>query len=82
MSAGMLAACAEARNIQQARILDWVRSEGLDDPSRFLPALERALEALAGEGGWLFDRRLLPPLRFGGAAPTPTQQEPDQARGD
>ena len=49
--------CAEARGIEPDRIEAWMAAEGLTDPNRFLPALDRALEAMVAEDGWLFDRQ-------------------------
>jgi tetratricopeptide (TPR) repeat protein len=57
LGAGMLAAWAAARNIPKEKWMDWITSEGLNDPSRFLPALDRALETIVGETGWLFNRQ-------------------------
>jgi tetratricopeptide (TPR) repeat protein len=59
LGTGMLSACAAERKIAQDKLMDWLASEGLNDPARFLPALARALEALVGESAWLFDRQLL-----------------------
>jgi hypothetical protein len=55
----LLIQCAKARQIQPEQFEDWFAREGLNDPNRFLPALDRALETLVGENGWLFDRQLL-----------------------
>jgi len=52
----MLMACTEARGIAREQIESWLAREGLNDPNRFVPALVAALEAMAGEGEWLFDR--------------------------
>ena len=63
MALGMLWACAEARKVPEDRdkFFAWAESEGLRDPSRFIPALEKALEAIVPEDARLFDRKLLPP---------------------
>jgi hypothetical protein len=53
---GMLGAAAQARNIAEDKRMDWFQSQGLNDVQRFLPALDRALQEMVGEGGWLFDR--------------------------
>jgi tetratricopeptide (TPR) repeat protein len=56
----MLGACAKARGIeQQDQFERWFAKEGLNDPSQVLPTLSHALEAMVGEEGWLFDRRLV-----------------------
>lgn len=65
---GMLAACAAAREIPQERFKEWLESEGLNDPARLYPALDRALEAIVGEDGWLFDRELVKAV--GSSGPT------------
>jgi tetratricopeptide (TPR) repeat protein len=57
---GVLTACAAVRQIPEDKIPDWMEAEGLNDPARFGPALEHALEEIVGEDGWLFDRTLLP----------------------
>jgi len=56
---GALAACAEAREVPPDKFLDWFKSERLNDPDHFLPALDRALQALVPPDAWLFDRALL-----------------------
>jgi tetratricopeptide (TPR) repeat protein len=53
----MITACIEARGIAQNRFASWFESEGLDDPGKFLPSLDKALEKIVGDE-WLFDRRL------------------------
>jgi tetratricopeptide (TPR) repeat protein len=58
LATAMLAACAMARTIPPEKIVDWITKEGLNDPDRFLPALNGTLEAIVGEKGWLFDRQL------------------------
>jgi hypothetical protein len=65
----MLGICAEARNIkEQDQFEQWIVNEGLNDPNRFLPPLKGALEAMVGEEGWLFDRRLVDvPWEFKGS---------------
>lgn len=65
----MLAACAAERGIPPEDVAAWAEREGLLDPARFLPRLDRALEALVGDDGWLFDRCLVE-LPLGGAEPT------------
>ncbi|HKX32845.1 MAG TPA: hypothetical protein VJ302_34505 [Blastocatellia bacterium] len=55
----MLGACAEARKLEPDQFKQWFVSEGLNDPSRFPPALNAALEAMVGDGEWLFDRELV-----------------------
>jgi tetratricopeptide (TPR) repeat protein/CHAT domain-containing protein len=55
----MLMACAEARSIGEAQFQAWFEVTGLNDPGKFLPALDAALVALVGEGNWVFDRRAL-----------------------
>lgn len=52
----MLAVCGEKRGIATDELKNWLEREGLLDPARFLPELDRALEELVGNGGWLFDR--------------------------
>jgi tetratricopeptide (TPR) repeat protein len=56
-----LEACAEARGVKPDDFPVWFHTEGLDDPAKFLPRLEAALERIVGDE-WLFDRRLLPAL--------------------
>jgi len=58
-SAGMLVACAAGRRIEPDKALEWFKSEGLDDPDRFLPALEKALEQVVGDNEWVFDRSVV-----------------------
>jgi hypothetical protein len=58
LGAGMLTACAAARQIEADKVIDWMQAEGLNDPSRFLPTLNHALETMVGETGWLLDRQL------------------------
>jgi tetratricopeptide (TPR) repeat protein len=65
----MLAACAAQRGIPPEESNAWVEREGLLDPARFLPELDRALEALVGDDGWLFDRSLVDLPPGGGEAP-------------
>ena len=55
----MLGACAHERKVPPEKFMEWIESEGLNDPKRFLPALDRALEEMVGEDGWLFDRALV-----------------------
>ena len=52
----VLGACAEARGIKPDTFNDWIESEGLHDPSQFLPKLQQELEAMVGKDNWLFDR--------------------------
>jgi tetratricopeptide (TPR) repeat protein len=54
-SMGMLAACAQTRNIQASMFETWIEHEGLQDPTQFLPMLHQALEKIVGDE-WLFDR--------------------------
>jgi tetratricopeptide (TPR) repeat protein len=65
----LLGICAEARNIKgQDQVEQWIVNEGLNDPKHFLPPLNEALEAMVGEGKWLFDHRLVKaPWVFGEA---------------
>ena len=57
LASRMLRACAQARNLTQEQLETWVSSEGLLDPSRWLPRLEGSLANLVGdEKNWLFDR--------------------------
>ena len=57
LASRMLGACAQARNLTQEQLETWVSSEGLLDPSRWLPRLEGSLANLVGdEKNWLFDR--------------------------
>jgi tetratricopeptide (TPR) repeat protein len=57
LASRMLLACAQARNLTQEQLETWVSSEGLLDPSRWLPRLEGSLAHLVGdEKNWLFDR--------------------------
>ncbi|MCH7923891.1 MAG: tetratricopeptide repeat protein, partial [Planctomycetes bacterium] len=53
----MLGACAAARKVPEEKFKEWFEAEGLNDPNRFIPALDAALEALVPEGAWLFDRK-------------------------
>jgi hypothetical protein len=54
-----LGACAAAREIErQEQFEEWLTGNGLNDPGRFMPALSSSLEAMVGEGEWLFDRKL------------------------
>jgi hypothetical protein len=56
----MLRACAAARKIEPGEQFEqWLASNGLDDLERFMPALSSSLEAMVGEGEWLFDRKLV-----------------------
>ena len=57
-SSGMLVACAAARGIEPTaeKIAEWVKSEGPNDPKRFLPALNKALEQIVADDEWVFDR--------------------------
>ena len=55
----MLGACAQARKVPPEKFTDWLEAEGLDDPDRFLPALDQALEALVPPEAWVFDRALV-----------------------
>ena len=65
----MLGACAKARKIEeQDQFEQWFAGEGLNDPSRFMPILSHALEAMVGEEGWLFDRLSVFAGEFGLAA--------------
>jgi len=57
-SMNMLAACAAERKVPPEKFMEWVQAEGLNDPSRFIPALDAALEALVPDDAWLFDRAL------------------------
>jgi tetratricopeptide (TPR) repeat protein len=60
----MLVTCASVRNVEQLdKYKQWITSEGLKDPNRFLPALRTALESMVGEEDWLFDRKLIGELR-------------------
>jgi tetratricopeptide (TPR) repeat protein len=55
----MLRACAAARKIEQEeQFQQWLAANGLDDLERFRPALSSSLEAMVGDGEWLFDRKL------------------------
>jgi tetratricopeptide (TPR) repeat protein len=63
MGAAMLSKCAVAHRIEEKKVMEWITGESLNDPARFLPALDRALEAIVGEDGWLFDRHLLTDTR-------------------
>ncbi|MBI5366792.1 MAG: CHAT domain-containing protein [Planctomycetes bacterium] len=65
LSWSMVGKCAAARGIGKETLRTWLRDEGLNDPARFLPALDQALEAVIGESGWIFDRALAP-ARAGG----------------
>ena len=51
---GFAAACAQARNIPEDQIQQWLETEGLLDPARLLPALNHLLESWVTE--WHFDR--------------------------
>jgi tetratricopeptide (TPR) repeat protein len=52
----MLRTCAAAREIEQeAQFEQWITSNGLNDPERFMPALSLSLETMVGEEEWLFD---------------------------
>ena len=55
---GMLEACASARKIEEDKLLEWLEKEKLNDPSSFIPALQTALEAMAPDDAWVFDRNL------------------------
>ena len=57
----MIGACARARNVPHDNFTEWIESEGLNDPNRFLPALQQALESLVPEDAWLFDRTQFSP---------------------
>ena len=57
----MLGACAAARKIPEDKAKEWIESEGLDDPKRFIPALSKALEAMVPADAWLFDRSVFSP---------------------
>jgi len=61
LAASLVNACAAARKVEPEGIREWLNGEGLLDPGRFLPALERALEEHVGKDGWLFDRSAVPP---------------------
>jgi tetratricopeptide (TPR) repeat protein len=51
---GFAAACAQARNIPDDQIQQWLETEGILDPNRLLPALNNLLESWVTE--WYFDR--------------------------
>ena len=55
----MLGACASARKVEPKKFGEWIESQRLNDPSYFMPALDKALEGMVGEDGWLFDRALV-----------------------
>jgi len=55
----MLADCAEASGIARDGLPEWIGTRGLDDPKKFVPALDAALVEIVGEDRWLFDRGLL-----------------------
>jgi len=61
LALGMLAACANARNVPPEGFREWLHAERLDEPAALVPTLRRALEGLVGEHEWLFDRTLLRP---------------------
>ena len=54
-----LFACAQARRVSPQDIAAWLAREGLGTVERLLPALDRALEQMVGDGEWLFDRSLV-----------------------
>jgi tetratricopeptide (TPR) repeat protein len=57
------AACAQARNIPEDQIQQWLETEGLLDPNRLLPALNHLLESWVTE--WYFDRSAFEEARKG-----------------
>ena len=59
IAVGRLTAAALARGVDDRRFPQWFEAERLNDPPRFLPALNRALIALTDEDDWLFDRQLV-----------------------
>ncbi len=60
LAAGMLGACAAARDIEGDKIQEWMIAKKLNDPEYFMPALNGALEAMVAEQQWVFD-----PASFG-----------------
>jgi hypothetical protein len=46
----------EAWKAPEEQFGDWFIGLGLNDPGRFLPALDRALEAIVGDRDWVFER--------------------------
>jgi len=58
LGAGMLSACVQARKVPPEKAIEWIKAEGLNDPGRFLPALNKAIEEIVGDQ-WLFDRSLV-----------------------
>ena len=77
----MIRVCAAERKIPKDKFLEWFRAERLNDRNHFLPALDRALLAIVGEGNWMFDRaafaRVCP-----ASQPAPGGAGPDTQSGD
>jgi tetratricopeptide (TPR) repeat protein len=55
-AAGMLVACAAARQIPKGKLQEWLAALPFAD---WRPALDRVLERIVGDSPWMFDRGLL-----------------------
>jgi len=54
-AAGMVRACATARQIPEDKSQEWIKSLSIAD---WRPALDRVVETIVGDSPWMFDRAL------------------------
>jgi len=73
LAMGRMAACAQARNVPEEELQQWLTTEGLLHPGKWLPKLDAALVQLGGgDEQWLFDRSRLHELATTDGGDTPS----------